>query len=216
MFRNGYLTIGKFRGSPIRVHWSAPVAAVAFGHFRFVPGFWLGFFLLVLLHELGHAVVVRTVHARVTSVEVNGLGGLCWWQGDVSPVARAAIAWGGVWAQMACWVVATLAIAVHAPEDAFTADLAWAFTSANVWMMCLNLIPIPPLDGSQAWKLFPLLAERRRVRAYKTAANAHAKADAISRKALRDLDAREGSDAPPEVARLVDDILARAKDPGER
>ena len=31
----------KQRGIPLRVHWSAPLAALFFGRFEFVPVFWL-------------------------------------------------------------------------------------------------------------------------------------------------------------------------------
>jgi hypothetical protein len=71
----GYLTLGRWRTAPERVHWTLPVGALVFGQGRFVPGFWLGFLLLVLIHELGHAVLVRRYRHRVVSIDIHALGG---------------------------------------------------------------------------------------------------------------------------------------------
>src|SRR3954469_24579295 len=99
-FQNGFLVIGHWRKVPIRVHWTMPFGALLLSRFRFAPVVWAAFFVLVLIHEIGHAFVVQRVRATAIAVEVHAFGGLCRWQGDVTPLARAAIAWGGVWAQM--------------------------------------------------------------------------------------------------------------------
>ena len=36
-------------------------------------------------------------------------------------------------------------------------QLASVFTSTNLWLIVINLLPIPPLDGSEAWRLLPRL-----------------------------------------------------------
>lgn len=161
MLKNGYLHIGTWRRIPIRVHWSTPVGMLLFGRFQFVPAFWLAFLLIVLLHEMGHAYVVRRVGAKVHSIDVLAIGGLCHWSGDVSPIARACIAWGGVWAQMILLAGTYLALAVHGwPTTLEMAQLAAAFTTTNIWMILFNLFPVRPLDGAEAWALFPLLKNR--------------------------------------------------------
>jgi Zn-dependent protease len=159
--RNGYLVLGQWRGAPVRVHWSLPLGALLFGRGRLAPGFWLGFFLVVLIHEIGHARVVRRQRARVLSIDLHGLGGECSWQGDVSAMGRARIAWGGVQAQFVALVLASIAVGLFGePRPPFVADLASAFTTANVWLIVLNLLPVPPLDGAEAWKLLPLLRQQ--------------------------------------------------------
>jgi Zn-dependent protease len=163
--RGGYLTLGKWRQAPVRVHWTLPVGALVFGQGQFVPGFWLAFFLLVLIHELGHAVLVRRYHQRVVSIDIHALGGVCCWSGDPTAIDRARIAWGGVLAQAVAYGAARAVIALAGPPDGvFTAALAGAFTTTNVWLMAINLIPVAPLDGAEAWKLPGLLAQRRRSR----------------------------------------------------
>jgi len=160
--RGGYLTLGRWRGAPVRAHWTLPIGAMLFGQGRFVPGFWLGFFMLVLVHEVGHALLVRRYGQRVVSIDVHGLGGACRWSGDPTAIDRARIAWGGVLAQAALLVGSHLALAFFgAPETAFAAQLATAFTTTNLWLIGINLIPVPPLDGAEAWKLPGLLARHR-------------------------------------------------------
>lgn len=163
--RGGYLTIARLRGTPIRIHVSAPISALFFSRFQIAPWYWAGFFALVLIHELGHAVMVWIARARVLSVNVHGAGGDCVWQGSVGEVSRALIAWGGVLAQALLYAgtFAALAIFGH-PTHLGTMDLVEVFTEANLWIAGLNMLPIPGLDGSEAWKLFPALARWRRER----------------------------------------------------
>jgi hypothetical protein len=108
----GSLKLGSWQGTPIYAHWTIPVAALVFSQGRFVPGYWLGFFLVVFIHEMGHAFLVRTLGYHVLSVEVHGLGGVCRWRGDATAIHRAQIAWGGVAAQALALVV-TLGLRGH-------------------------------------------------------------------------------------------------------
>ena len=94
----------------MRLHWTLPVGALVFGQGRFVPGFWLGFFLLVFMHELGHAVLVRRYGHHVVSIDIHALGGMCRWSGEPTAIDRSRIAWGGVLAQAVAFAVATAAI----------------------------------------------------------------------------------------------------------
>ena len=160
-FRSGYLELFRWGRAPIRFHWSVPLGAFFFGHMRYVPGFWLGFVLTILIHELGHAAVVRAVGARVVSVDVLGIGGLCHWAGYTSPLGRACIAWGGVLAQAVLYAVTVLYMTVLGPPETWAmAELESAFTTSNLYIIVLNLLPVPPLDGSEAWRLPGLLWER--------------------------------------------------------
>jgi hypothetical protein len=165
MFSSGYLTVGRFRGAPVRVHWSAPLGAIAFTGFRFTPGLWAGFFLLVVLHELGHAALVRRMGHRVVAVRVHAFGGDCQWDGDATAGDGAVVAWGGVLVQAILWVIATATLAIVGwPASPALAALAYTFTSTNAHMILFNLLPMPPLDGERAWTLFPLWWHARQER----------------------------------------------------
>jgi Zn-dependent protease len=202
-FESGFLVVGRLYGVPIRVHWAMPLGALWFSRFHVEPVIWAAFFGLVLAHELGHALVVRANRARATSVEVHAFGGLCRWRGEVTPLGRAAIAWGGIWAQMVVLALALLWAGLAGPAGS---DAEWQVrsvcVSSNLWMIALNLLPIPPLDGSEAWKLFPLLRTRIRRRWWKAAYGAP------PRKPVPPMD--PDGPVPPEVESLVDRIVSDA------
>jgi hypothetical protein len=165
MFERGYLQIAKWRGVPLRVHWTTPIGAVVFGGLRLVPVFWVGFFLLVLVHEFGHAFVAQRVGARVLSVDVTGFGGLTRWSGVPLAYQRGLVAWAGVAAQAVLLAVAfALWVVLGVPRTAVGADLADVFIVTNLWLIGLNLLPFPPLDGAQAWSLAPQIANEVRSR----------------------------------------------------
>ncbi|MEW5740513.1 MAG: hypothetical protein AB1938_16415 [Myxococcota bacterium] len=155
---------------PVRFHWSILLGLAVFSGFRIDPVGWFGVLGLILVHELGHALVVRWAGAEAEAIEFTGFGGLCHWRGEVSAVGRAAIAWGGVWGQLVVLAVALAIQALPEPPLSPTAlrllDIA---TSSNAWMIALNLLPLRPLDGREAWALPGLLgrAARRRLSFYR-------------------------------------------------
>lgn len=161
LLQGGSITIAHVRGAPIRVHWTTPLGAVVFTGFSLNPLVWIGFFLVVLVHELGHAACVRFYGYDVTSIEVNGLGGRCEWAGDPTAKQDAVIASGGVVAQAMLFLATVIVLAVTGPMPWFLDGIAHVFLSVNAWMILVNLIPIPPLDGSRAWPLLPILATER-------------------------------------------------------
>lgn len=160
-WEGGYLRIGAWHGAPVRVHFTFPILAIYFAGLEAGP--LVGFFLLILVHELGHAVLVRWCGHVVTSIEVAGFGGLCRWAGSATPADHALIAWGGVWAQGVLYLGTELVIAFFGPPATrFTAGLASVFTYTSAWIMFFNLIPVEPLDGSRAWSLFGILRRSAR------------------------------------------------------
>ncbi len=174
MTERGYLTLFSMRGASLRLHWSLPLGMLVFGGLRVAPAFWFGFFLLVLIHELGHAFIVKAYGHRVLSVDVTGFGGLCRWSGSASVMERGLIAWGGVLAQAVLLAITFgVLLVVGAPKALWARELVSVFTYTNLWIIGLNLLPIPPLDGAEAWGFlrnlikgagFPRPGQRLRVR----------------------------------------------------
>jgi stage IV sporulation protein FB len=230
MFSGGYLTIGRVRGAPVRVHWSAPIGAFAFTGFSFAPMLWAGWLLLILWHELGHAALVRRYGHRVTAVRVHAFGGDCQWSGEPTRAEDAAVAWGGVLAQGILWVAATILLAVFGwPESPILWALAITLTATNARMIVFNLLPIPPLDGYRAWPLFKILWDARkeqraylRERAARTRARdreiATAQATAAARKELpapsaaHVVDDEDPPPMPPELKAMLDRITREVAD----
>lgn len=95
------------------------------------------------------------------AIELSGIGGLCLWQGSPSPIQRAFIAWGDVLAQGALYGVAyTLDIGMQPLSSSSLAKFLVPLFGVNVFLIVINLIPIRPLDGAEAWPIVPLLARR--------------------------------------------------------
>lgn len=224
MWSRGFLTVARVRGIPVRFHWTTPLCAFIAGRFEFVPGLWLGFLLLVLLHELGHAAVVRYHGHEVESIDVHGLGGFCRWSGLATPIERATIAWGGVWAQMVIFAAAHIALAAFGrPTSPYLAQMAHAATEVNLWLMAINLIPIPPLDGAEAWPLVSLLWARRRLKKVRPITRLIAVPREVqirvARKEEKELDRfdddDDGQSLSPEAEELLERVRAIAAREGE-
>jgi len=169
MFRSGYLQIASFRGSPIRAHWTLPILCILWSGLRFAPGAWLGALFILLLHELGHAFLARRYRMQVVEGLLHGLGGHCAYLGDPTPWQRSVVSSGGVLAQA---IVLALALpmqwfleASERPVPEFVWDLLYALTVSNFGIAMFNLVPIPPLDGAEIWKLPGLWLARRRRKA---------------------------------------------------
>ncbi|HEU4411210.1 MAG TPA: hypothetical protein VFS43_38510 [Polyangiaceae bacterium] len=161
--KGGYVKLVTVAGVPVRAHVSLPLGMLWVSHARYAPGLWLGFITLILLHEAGHALLARRAGLRVFSVNVHALGGDCRFDGGATPRQHSVIAWGGVLAQALAFAAChALLSAFGPPRDAFTAGLVRVYTHTNLWLMGLNLLPVPPLDGAEAWRLFARLGPARR------------------------------------------------------
>jgi stage IV sporulation protein FB len=160
---SGFLQLGKVRGIPISIHWSAFLLAVVIHRFRFEPAGWVAYLLLILCHELGHAAVARILKLHVYALKIHGLGGECTYSEARTPMGVALVAWGGVWAQLIIMLASASAlyglprIAGIFPPAWLAAPLGDIGIDINLFMIAINLIPFRNLDGKRAWPLFRLL-----------------------------------------------------------
>lgn len=166
---HGTLTVGRWRGIPLRINWTFLLLMLFVGGSE--PWAWLGVLLLIAGHELGHAAMVLAVGARAREVMVAGFGGYCRWDGAVSAKGRAIIAWGGAWAQLLMLALAFALSMVWPARTQGQAVLYDVFIRTNLFLLALNLLPFPPLDGKEAWPLVGYLRDdvrrwwaRRRLR----------------------------------------------------
>ena len=162
LFRGGYFAIGVWRGIPFRMHWTTPLAALIGG-----PAFFPFFLASMICHELGHAVLVRRFRYRVLGIDLTPVMGLCRWSGDATAWEHAIIAWGGVLAQgflvlagSVVWLSAGWVL--PQAQASMAVALAGPFVCLNLIWIAVNLAPIPPLDGAEAWQLLPYLRARTR------------------------------------------------------
>jgi stage IV sporulation protein FB len=166
MLVDGYFRVGRLAGVDLRLHWSVPVGALVFGSLRFEPVLWLAFLVVIGVHELGHAVLIKAVLTpadgnRITGIDMTGYGGQCRFRGRADGLEHALIAWGGVLAQAALLIGTLLVVSTFGQATSHAGSLVeHAFVEINLWIAGINLLPFAPLDGARAWRLFPELGSR--------------------------------------------------------
>src|SRR3569832_1314939 len=104
VFERGYLQLGSEWGTALRLHWMFVVVPFLLGG-TLRSAQWAALVVLIGLHELGHAAAVRRCRGQVIRIDVHGFGGSCASAGDLTEGQTAFIAWGGVLAQAAVFVV---------------------------------------------------------------------------------------------------------------
>ena len=117
----------------------------------------VGLLLSVLLHELGHALAGWLFKARVTHIELTGLGGIAHFERSLpaSAFARSVIYLAGPAVNLALWLGLESLIyeAAGIGRPMLALPIA-VLASINFFLMCFNLLPAYPLDGGHtldAW-----------------------------------------------------------------
>ncbi len=158
----GWIRAGSIAGAPVYMHAAVPIALVAT---IFVLPLWVALLLTVIAHEFGHADLVRRCRLSVVAIHLTPLGGRCTYEGNATPLQRAAIAWGGVVGQLALVVLATVVwLAFPALHTTFGEDCFGMLVGVNAVVAFVNLVPFGPLDGREAWPLVSILVRRRLAR----------------------------------------------------
>jgi Zn-dependent protease len=151
-------------GAPILVHWSVPaislfVLGAGVEHILTAVALVVSYLGMLLLHEYGHYFVARRRRCRVFAIGIYPLHGYCKYEQPESSYDQALIAWGGCAAQFvvaAPFVIYIKAWGGSTGVDALDVIVAF-FGVLSPMVAAFNLLPIPPLDGRQAWLLVPLI-----------------------------------------------------------
>jgi len=151
MLRGGYLHVARVRGVALRIHFTALLASLVAVYY---PTVWLSGLIVILLHEAGHAWFARRYRARVFSIDVHALGGHCRYGAHLTKVQTSVVAWGGVLAQVMLLALLEGLFFLRGIAPVWLLGFAATLTAVNMYIGCFNLLPIPPLDGWEAWKLF--------------------------------------------------------------
>lgn len=208
-FRKGCLVIKLTGAIPaVLIHWTVLALAIIVSGFSFRPWAWLAVLTVILIHELGHAFAVLKARATVVSIRMDATGGCCEWAGQVTRAQRLAIAWGGVLAQLLLWGVAFIAYIYF---DPFIYGFSAEFLSVLLWwnliLVALNLLPVKPLDGYDAWRLLRMTWRDWRLQNRK-ARRQRLTAETI--KKMGELDRLEPNEAPnPETKEMINQIIRR-------
>lgn len=134
------------------LHWSLPLFPILTR--CFTPIAFLLALVVLAVHEIGHAIVVRWRGLRTHAIRMHGMGGWCSHDGGTE-LDEAWIAWGGVAAQLPFFVLGLVLVSVL-PPSRMADDLYVSLVLANGVMIAFNLVPIRGLDGHKAWTLFRL------------------------------------------------------------
>lgn len=142
----------------IAMIWSWPYWRAGDAHMM-SAGFVLvvGIFLSILLHELGHAWAGRWFGVGTTAIELNGLGGLCYFDRSL-PVGvwpRTVISLAGPFANLVLWQLFGYAAAASGTAGGgLPYHVMNTLAFANLLLLIFNLLPAFPLDGGkvlEAW-----------------------------------------------------------------
>jgi Zn-dependent protease len=166
----GSIRLFRLAGIDVFLHWSwflIAIYEIQLWRSYFVSPIWaaalyVGLFVLVTLHEFGHALACRQVGGRAERIVLWPLGGIAF----VDPPRRAgAMLWSiaaGPLVNVILYPILTYA--VHAGADWRQTNLdaynaVVLLRQINLWLLIFNLLPIYPLDGGQILRAvlwFPL------------------------------------------------------------
>jgi Zn-dependent protease len=161
-FRNGSIRLFRFAGIDLFLHWSwFLVAAYEInGRTRTYSSLtwnvleYLSLFLIVMLHEYGHALACRQVGGNANRIVLWPLGGVAY----VDPPPRPGAT---LWSIAAGPLVNVALVPILTALGFLGRDLGWSAAMSNahallraVWVINLgllifNMLPIYPLDGGQ-------------------------------------------------------------------
>ncbi len=166
----GSITIVRFAGIPIRVHWTfallllwiivlearrngSPASAA------YSTLFVLLIFVCVTLHELGHALAAKAFGVRTRSITLLPIGGVAALERiPEKPAQELVIALAGPLVNVVIAAGLLLGLVIHgsmkgmpalsipgADVGGFLASLA----AVNIWLVIFNMIPAFPMDGGR-------------------------------------------------------------------
>ena len=171
---NGSLHLGRYFGIPVRAHWSMAFIAVLFGvnlagTLGIVAGITavVAFFLSILAHEFGHALVARRYAVETESIDLWALGGVARLDRE-PPTPRA----DGLIAVAGPLVSLTIGVVTFGSAFVISSNvLAW-IGFVNLLLAVFNMLPGAPLDGGRLLRAVRWSRTGNKYRAMRDAGNA--------------------------------------------
>lgn len=160
----GYVRVARIGGASLDVHWSCFIGGVVLSApASFDPRLMLplivGYLLVVLVHEMGHAIAARSQGLPVYGIRLRGMGGHC--VVGVTAGARATfiVFSAGLVAQLLLFLATLQACSTWTrPEPSTPGAFVFAFTFGNAVAFVFSLIPSTSRNGLQSdgrvlWRL---------------------------------------------------------------
>lgn len=159
-FEKYSLIIGHWQDAPVRLHWTILPFAFIITGFKYHPVYIVAYLGLIFIHEMGHAIVVRFYNFKVHELLIHGFGGSCFWSGFATKFQESLIAWAGIIAQVIIFLFFNFSpYFIDFPKNSITESIFYVFIGPNLFIILINLLPIEPFDGAQAWKIFSPLRD---------------------------------------------------------
>jgi Zn-dependent protease len=162
--------IMQIKGVRVYAHWSVLLVGtlILFGAFERPAetlAAWTAYFSVILIHECGHMLAAHRKGYQVLAIELYPIHGCTRFQKPWSRYDHALIAWGGVAAQAAVAVPLVTLVAIFGFTRYDAVNVAIGILGYySLALAVFNLIPVPALDGANAWYLIPELIKRARNR----------------------------------------------------
>jgi Zn-dependent protease len=157
-----HFEIGRIAGIPIYLDMMFVLVLLLFTYPYFTSGntqmmsagfiIVIGLLLSILLHELGHAFAGRLFNARVSHIDLTGIGGVAHFERSLpgSAFARTVIYLAGPAVNLGLWLgLGKLAGELFQGNSPMVALPLAVLASANYVLLIFNLLPAYPLDGGR-------------------------------------------------------------------
>jgi len=167
--QNEFTEVFRVKGVPIRFHWSLMlllffIFLTSIVNGRFPMGV-IAIGVILVVHELGHMWFATLKGLRSYKIDLYPIGGACFHQPAYNEYDNTFVAWGGVVAQAIIFVpvlLLTNTFGYMMPSELYR--LFYYLGEYNLIIALINLIPIAPLDGANAWRWVKLYLDRQRRR----------------------------------------------------
>lgn len=145
-------------GFPVSVHWmfwlntallGGAISASSPAEMRALVAFMIAAFLSVLIHELGHASVMRRFGDRSVKVVLYAFGGYAQGSRWFSRWQDILLTAAGPGLQIAAGLAVYFTLGIVKPSPGWLTYLAERFIFVSIFWAVLNLVPILPLDGGR-------------------------------------------------------------------
>lgn len=145
-------------GFPITIHWmfwlntallGGAIGASTPAEMRALVAFMIAAFLSVLIHELGHASVMRKFGDRSVQVVLYAFGGYAQGSRWFSRWQDILLTAAGPGLQIAAGLAVHFLLGILEPSISWFTYLAAQFVFVSIFWAILNLVPILPLDGGR-------------------------------------------------------------------
>ena len=157
---SGSIRLFQFSGIDVFLHWSwffVAVYEISSRGKRYPSLLWnvieyLFLFVIVLLHEFGHALACRQVGGRADKIMLWPLGGVAYVDPPPRPGATLWSIAAGPLVNVAFLLVLSVAMFTRsgwASDFPYAYALARALWGINLVLLIFNMLPIYPLDGGQ-------------------------------------------------------------------